>query len=181
MSDTETIALRVTESKKASWQEYADDNDEYDSLSHLIRVAVAHEMSDAYGPGGGSDGSHASDGRISEVLQKVSDLEKEVSGVQESVEAARKEVGSAVTEAPEITDVLSAVPPKSDVVDTHRDNDGDWVQDVDITDGKTAVDVANELNTSVGVVRESLRQLRVEYDRVECGEIDGVTYWVKDV
>jgi uncharacterized protein (UPF0335 family) len=178
MSETETIALRVKGSTKENWQEYADGNDEYDSLSHLIRVAVSHEMSDAYG----RDGSAGSvdDGRLSEVLEAVNRLEGEMGDLQQSVDNARDEIGTAVTKAPDAGKVLNALPPKDDLVDQYREEDDEWVQER-ADDGATAIDVARELDASVDVVRESLRQLRVRYDRVESAEIDGVTFWYKNV
>lgn len=89
MSERPTIAFRVDEAQKEEWVDYADEKDEYDSLSHLIRVAVAHEMSDQYGPQTGSSGDSGSVeglGGIETALNKIEGQLDEFGTTLESVE-----------------------------------------------------------------------------------------------
>lgn len=42
------ISLRVNDEKKEEWQQAVENSDEYDSLTHLIELAVHHEMDDRW-------------------------------------------------------------------------------------------------------------------------------------
>lgn len=94
MGNKPTIAFRVSEGQKSQWENYAEDNDEYDSLSHLIRVAVAHEMSDQYGPNGGSSNveSTGSSEQIGELVTAVNKMQGRLDGVEDALADATEAV-----------------------------------------------------------------------------------------
>lgn len=87
MGERPTIAFRVGEGQKETWEEYAEDNEEYDSLSHLIRVAVTHEMSEQYGPDGGT-GDTNGDTDMGQVTTTLEDVTKELDALRTSVKDA---------------------------------------------------------------------------------------------
>jgi len=114
MVERPTIAFRVDESQKAEWDTYADENDEYDSLSHLLRVAVAHEMSDRYGPlakGGGASGGGGE--QIGELVTAVDKMQRRLADVEDSVEDATEAAytgGTAPRDTPSEGELLAALP-----------------------------------------------------------------------
>jgi len=85
MGERPTLAFRVDKEQKDRWKTYADENDEYDTLSHLVRVSVAREMSDEYGPirqqGGSSDG-----GGVGELLTAIQRMQARIESLEETVQ-----------------------------------------------------------------------------------------------
>ena len=111
MEERPTIAFRVDESQKETWKTYAEDNPEYDSLSHLLRVAVAHEMSDQYGVKGHEGGGGSEQvGELVTVVNKMdSRLEEVEEKVQDATEAAYTSVGHS-SDAPSEGELLTVIP-----------------------------------------------------------------------
>jgi hypothetical protein len=115
MGERPTIAFRVDAEQKSEWEQYAAEEDEYDSLSHLIRVAVAHEMSDRYGPvgqGGGTDGGGGGE-KIGELVTAVDKMQRRLADVEDTVEDATEAAysGSKVPDdTPTEGELLAALP-----------------------------------------------------------------------
>lgn len=110
MAERKTIAFRVDESQKEKWAEYAENSPEYDSLSHLVRVSVAHEMSDQYGRAGSSGGI---DSQIGELVTAIQKVEGRLEEVEKNVEDATEAAYTTSKPAPEIPpkgEILSALP-----------------------------------------------------------------------
>lgn len=90
MGERPTIAFRVDDTQKEEWEAYAAKNEEYDSLSHLIRVAVAHEMSDHFGPlgrSGGGEGGPSSE-RVGELVTSMHQIQGRLDDLEDTVESA---------------------------------------------------------------------------------------------
>lgn len=109
MGDTKTVAFRISEEKHSDWSDYADESPEYDSLSHLIRRAVAREIANDGQPVGGETG--ASSQQMGELIDTVEKLQGQLSGVEEAVTDATDAVhaSSGVDEQLPI-DVFEALP-----------------------------------------------------------------------
>jgi len=114
MANKPTIAFRVSEGQKSEWENYADNNDEYDSLSHLIRVAVSHEMSDQYGP---NDGSSTVEGgsneQIGELVTAVNKMQTRLEDVEDAVQDATEAAytnKSTPQGFPSYGEILSVIP-----------------------------------------------------------------------
>jgi hypothetical protein len=97
MANKPTIAFRVSEGQKSEWEQFAENNDEYDSLSHLIRVAVSHEMSDQYGP---NDGSSTVEGGSNEQIGELVTAVNKMQGRLEDVEDGLADATEAVYATP---------------------------------------------------------------------------------
>ncbi|OYR59054.1 hypothetical protein DJ83_13750 [Halorubrum ezzemoulense] len=111
MAERKTIAFRVDESQKQKWKKYAENNPEYDSLSHLVRLAVVHEMSDRYGRAGSGGGVDS--GKIGELVTAVQKVEGRLEEVEKNVEDATEAAYSTAEPAAEIPpkgEILSALP-----------------------------------------------------------------------
>ncbi|WP_251330707.1 hypothetical protein [Haloplanus pelagicus] len=89
MAERPTIAFRVDGSQKEKWESAVDDSEEYDSLSHLIRLAVSRELSDAYETGSSQTtaGDSGSLGDIESVLTRLDGKVDDLTEVVESVES----------------------------------------------------------------------------------------------
>jgi len=118
MGERPTIAFRVDAEQKSEWEQYAAEEDEYDSLSHLIRVAVAHEMSDRYGPvgqGGGTDGGGGE--QIGELVTAVDKMQRRLAEVEDAVEDATEAAysgGPTGEGMPSHGEILDALPTGED-------------------------------------------------------------------
>lgn len=167
MTERPTIAFRVEESQKDKWTEYADENDEYDSLSHLIRVAVVHEMSDSYGPlgrGSGSGIDAAGGEQLGGVVTSVDQLESRVEEMQERLADATRAMnaGGGVSEET-LSAVYNALPKGADGSPT------------------TAEGIAAGIDPDPETVRVALEQLYETTSAVQKQEIqqveegDGIT------
>ncbi|WP_152421807.1 hypothetical protein [Halorubrum saccharovorum] len=83
-----TIALRAnTPRQKAEWERAAEQSGEYDSVSHLIKLAVSRELAGMYTSDMGN-GSGISDHQLNEVLDTLESLEGEVGGLSEDIDEA---------------------------------------------------------------------------------------------
>jgi len=163
MGNRPTIALRVDKAQKDKWESHADTNPEYDSLSHLLRVAVAHEMSDQYGPLSQAGGSGAGQ-ELGELVTTVDKVERRLGEVEEAIDDATRAMntGGGVSEET-LTTVYNALPRGSGGQPT------------------TAEGIAEGLNVDSDTVRVALEQLhettaavrKQEIQQLE--EVDGTT------
>lgn len=88
MAEKTTVAFRIGESVKEEWEEAAE-GPEYDSLSHLIRLAVQREIS-----GENARTEAQTDTTVEaegEILESLNRIERVVTDVQEEVEATARE------------------------------------------------------------------------------------------
>jgi antitoxin component of RelBE/YafQ-DinJ toxin-antitoxin module len=173
MGETTTVAFRIDESVKEEWEEAAD-GPEYDSLSHLIRLAVQKEIS---GEGARTDAQGGGEAEAdAEVLQTLNRLERAVSDVQDEVETMGRE--SEAGELYDLEQVLLEVLPSGDV-DLTADDPANLLdtepvapQEVAARIGADEQDVSDALNRladNTGQVRRSDTALEDEpsYWKVE--------------
>ncbi|WP_193309342.1 hypothetical protein [Halorubrum halophilum] len=176
MEERPTIAFRVDDSQKERWKTYAEDNPEYDSLSHLLRVAVAHEMSDQYGRGG--SGGIDSGGQIGELVTAVNKIDSRLEEVEENVENATDAMYSGGTSVSE--DVTSAVY-EALPTSPEQARSTHWIAEETERD-KTTVRVALEqLDKTTGVVNkvEMKDIVTDENGRIVAGEEHEDPQWYK--
>ncbi|OYR67278.1 hypothetical protein [Halorubrum ezzemoulense] len=89
MAEKTTVAFRVDESVKNEWEQAAK-NPEYNSLSHLIRLAVQREITETESaPRTAQADTNTEDN--AEILESLSRLEKATEEIQEEVEAVARE------------------------------------------------------------------------------------------
>lgn len=84
-----TVALRVPESKKEEWEQIVSESPEYDSVSHLIRLAVQKEIT------GESDrresATNDDTGDTSEVLSELQRLQGGFERIEREIDALKRE------------------------------------------------------------------------------------------
>lgn len=186
MSDTDNgrarFNLLLAPEQKERWEEYADDNPEVDSLSHLVRLAVQKEMTGA-NPRGNDDTSAEVAQRLSEVIEQS----REVTNRLQSVEARLNAIEQAVQDDPALTKLANdvfAVLPTDDQIDRYDDpSENVPPMEVDeiaytglVADIAALVDAA-ELDT-----RKALDKLETDTARLRTREThDGETRWFKEV
>jgi antitoxin component of RelBE/YafQ-DinJ toxin-antitoxin module len=89
MAEKTTVAFRIDESVKSDWEDAAE-NPEYNSLSHLIRLAVQREIAETESaPRTAQADTNTEDN--AEVLESLNRLEKVTENIQEEVEAVARE------------------------------------------------------------------------------------------
>jgi hypothetical protein len=107
MTETKTVAFRISEEKHGDWSDYAENSPEYDSLSHLIRRAVAREIANDGRPSAQTGSTE----QVGELIDTVEKLQGRLSGVEDAVTDATDAVhaSSGVDEQLPI-DVFEALP-----------------------------------------------------------------------
>jgi hypothetical protein len=132
MTETTTVALRVPESVKSEWERATETDPAYDSLSHLVRLAVERELSDA-AEGAGS----AETGADAAVLASLRRLERGVADLQRELDAQAEERRAAA------------------LVDLERVA----LEVLSSEESLTAETVAQRIGADTGAVREALARL----------------------
>jgi hypothetical protein len=107
--DRVQLNLRVSEDQKASWEEYADESVEVDSLSHLVRLAVAREVSGAYDRDAGGTGTQIPTEQLGEIETAIKRVERTVGDIDDRVAVLEREAESNKPSPAE--QVYEALPP----------------------------------------------------------------------
>lgn len=138
----ERVTLRVDSDTKDEWTSAVEDGNEYDSLTHLIQLAVHRELNGMYDVGGGGGGSE--DGTTVEYEPDVSNqelhgevrrLHRRIGGIEDDVTDVKNTVTSdAVPDSRAFFDALpesqtAAVTPYQ-VADSMEFTDADDASDV---------------------------------------------------
>ena len=89
MAEKTTVAFRLDESVKKEWEDAAE-GPEYQSLSHLIRLAVQREIAgeESAPRTAEADTESATD---SEVLESLNRLERDIGDIQDEMKAVSRE------------------------------------------------------------------------------------------
>jgi len=109
------INVRTTENRRSQWKEYADENEDVDSMSHLIHRAVSEYTSrggDVSVHGGGDDDSIASEAvihRLDTLVSAVESLNDRFTEFDDRLSHIADGVN--VTVDVEAADVIKALPP----------------------------------------------------------------------
>jgi antitoxin component of RelBE/YafQ-DinJ toxin-antitoxin module len=169
MGEKTTVAFRVDESVKQEWQEAAD-RAEYDSLSHLIRLAVQKEITDTE-----TERRHAQTGveLESEILESLNRLENSVEEVQEEVGAVGREQQAG--EMYELEQVLLEILPVANV-DWSTDNPRDGLE----IDPARPSDIAERIGADSQRVSDALNRLADNTGQVKRTQVafdDQPGYW----
>ncbi|WP_436935932.1 hypothetical protein [Halovenus marina] len=89
MEETTTVAFRVDASVKEEWEEAAE-GPEYDSLSHLIRLSVQREITDAERADNPPQAENNLDSN-GEVMKSITRIERSMERLSDEVEAIGRE------------------------------------------------------------------------------------------
>jgi hypothetical protein len=168
MSEKTTVAFRVDESVKQEWEEAAEDP-EYDSLSHLIRLAVQREITDTVAT---ETDVRAGLGNDGEILGSLNRLEKTVQEIHEEIGAVSRETES--EELYDLEQVLIEILPSYDV----EEPDSELIRPK--VDGLTPEKAASRIGAEEEVVSQALNRL---YDnlgqirRTDWESDDQPEYW----
>jgi len=93
MPDQTTVAVRVAESTKEDWESAAE-SPEYDSLSHLIRLAVQKEITGDHASESAEASSERSEpGDTAEILSEVQSMRGEIESMEREINALKREQG----------------------------------------------------------------------------------------
>lgn len=89
MVDTTVVSVKIPRDVKEEWEQYAEENPDVDSLSHLIRLSVSKEMnaSDQQERETGVQQAQAS----GEVLESLKRIQNSIDGVDDRLTSIEKE------------------------------------------------------------------------------------------
>lgn len=89
MADTTVVSVKIPRNVKEEWEQYAEENPDVDSLSHLIRLSVSKEMnaSDQQERETGVQQAQAS----AEVLESLKRIQNSISDVDDRLTSIEKE------------------------------------------------------------------------------------------
>lgn len=151
MSEKTTVAFRISESVKQEWEEAAKSNEEYNSVSHLIRLAVQRELQ------GSTESQTPTEAPTDpEVLKSLRELEASVESIQDEVEVLSRE--SKADELYSIEQVLLEVLPG-----VSQDEDpyaNPHLPTSEAVEGyPTAHDIAGRIGADTSVVKDTLERL----------------------
>lgn len=158
MSEKTTVAFRVDESVKQEWEDAAE-NPEYDSLSHLIRLAVQKEITETETA---ETDTQADVEANSEILGSLNRLEKSIDEIQDEMEAVGRE--NHAEEMYELEQVLLEVlPTASKEIDPITEVEPDRLE----AGATTPRDVAGRIGADTSDVADTLERLAENTGQVE--------------
>jgi hypothetical protein len=146
------IAIRIEEAKKTQWQDAVEESREYESLTHLIQLAVNNELNGSHGDSGGGETSVSYDPEVSnvEILEAIRGVQRDLKAVSEDVGEVKSEVvSSGVPNARRFFDLLPES--ESEAVTPEQVASG-----LEYTDTEEARDVLERLEKETGRVKETV-------------------------
>lgn len=149
MPEKTTVALRIAESVKNEW-EAAAEGPEYDTLSHLIRLAVQREIAGDCKPQAAQE-DEGSDS-TGEVLQQLSQIERSIAELQETTDIVREDIQAEA--ASDLEQVLFEVLPTASMDVEAALEDYDIEQNAD-----TPQEVAKRIGADATTVTDVLKRL----------------------
>lgn len=177
------ISLRIDDEKKQDWQDAVEQNNEYDSLTHLIELAVHHELKDdwvllsqvnAFAEGIEFDTTELTTS-IDEIFNEVRSVRDQMDQIEAVSEVMQREELRDV--ALEVNDVLPSIAGPSEL-DDRPENPA-----APLNPRKTGhpVDIRFEIieetddieDVSLADIQFALDFLTYQYNNVEAVEIDG--------
>lgn len=159
MAEKTTVAFRIDESRKSEW-EIAAEGPEYDSLSHLIRLAVEREIAES---GTASRNAPAdTEGTVDqEVLESLSQIERVTEEIQEELKAVgREEQAGRYYDLEQVLLEILPSAPSSYVPSSPEDPDPPEV-------GQTPRDIAGKIGADTSDVEEALDSLDEKVGQVQ--------------
>jgi len=88
MADTTVVSVKIPRDMKQTWEEYAEENPDVDSVSHLIRLSVMKEMNASDESETGSSVEQAE--APAEVLKSLKRIQNSISEVDDRLTAIEK-------------------------------------------------------------------------------------------
>lgn len=111
---SQRVTIRTEEETKSRWKEAVEDSREYESLTHLIELAVDREIGHVGGNSANSGSSVEYSPNVSntELFQKIEKLEQSIDDIGTDMSVARRELTA--TQKDDLTDEILEILPKSE-------------------------------------------------------------------
>ncbi|WP_435118013.1 hypothetical protein [Halolamina sp. C58] len=168
MADKVRVNLTVNPETKAEWDNAAEQSTEYSSLSDLIRKSVAHELSDTP-----TVAPRTAEGHETQQAEAVPEAFEDVPDTLENIESALTAFDERLTEIEKEVTTTKRVELKNNIIDALPEIDSQ-----EGPTGKSAEEVAEEINESPHRVEEVLSQMGNEMGIVERVEnVEGQNFY----
>lgn len=184
MADRKQVNLVVAKSQKEDWEEYVNESDECNSLSHLIRLAVSREISEEEQ----SPTAEQPSVDVSEFETQLDVIEARLDELSTDVQILieGEETENLQELAGEIYDLLPEVKDEDEWL-AHVDQQwekkeesskgGDTMHEFDIYASYLSVtDIADRLDVTEYRARKALARVEDSFSRVKEHRHDGQTY-----
>jgi seryl-tRNA synthetase len=172
--------LVVNSERKERWDDVAENDTQYTSLSDLIRTSVESQIN--------TDGSEREKNSASmEVLDALSNFSDKIDDIEGEVEEVSKQINAVENSIDEVGvkrlgDIVFQTLPEAKFVQVHRADDPHiipiWERDSMISDGSIS-DICNILSVPRTDVKRALGVLSETTDELIESEIDGNAYWLR--
>lgn len=160
---SERVTIRVDEGDKEKWQRAAAESREYESMTHLIELAVHRELNGKHSStsGGESDGARVQgydpDVTNGEILQRIKDVQRQIEDVDQTVSAVENEVTA--TPVPDAREFFDALPDTEDAAVTPEQ----LSEKFQYADADNAADVLEQLERETGRVQTTVQVGETHY------------------
>lgn len=178
MTEKTTVAFRIAQSVRDEWDTAVDENPEYQSLSHLIRLSVQRELNDVDREVEPST-DNSQDASNGEILESLTRVERVVDSIQDEVKATGREQRSeGLYDLQQV--LLELLPtddrPPSEVRPSREDEEQRFKQGA-----TTAEDLAARIGAKTSDVGTALERLADDTGMVQTHTIDGTPYYWRKV
>ncbi|WP_338756250.1 hypothetical protein V9T20_05850 [Halobacterium salinarum] len=141
------ISVRISESKRGKWEDYVEESDA-ESISHLVRIAVKHEIDGTVDEPQAPETGIASE-QIAELVDGMDDLQRSLGDVQTRLSAIESEID--VADTMDIEDAIYTTLPVEGEQSEPTEEYHAWAM--------TAEDVAMRIARPEKVVAETLDRM----------------------
>lgn len=150
MAERKQVNVLVEADTKEEWQRAAKENPEYNSLSHLIKLAVAHELN-----GGRGDSDSVDTETLGDLQETIENLRDDVNSLRGDVRTVTKQQQKHVPDTDRRTEIWGELP-----IIPVDDHDGTDPQTEILSKAFTVDDLQNRLpHYSKDQIRTTLRDL----------------------
>lgn len=165
--NTTLINLLIDEDRKEKWEEYVEQSDdEYASLSQLIRRSVEREMNQQDTEDDDDSGVLAE--HVSEIIAGLNRLERRIDEVDNRVAGIERDVRDDPDIRELANEVFGVLPTKQDIIEYEKTASQAGAQpDAPITHSGLVDDLAKSLDEKDHRVSRALRKLRRDTHQVQ--------------
>lgn len=184
-SERAYVSTQITKQQRDEWKQYAEDNPNIDSLSHLLRLAVTKEIQSDNNSSSNTANTDAIESQLSEVLESIQELDSRIHEANSRLDGVERQLTNSAPEVKELANrVFEILPTEAELIaDTHQpviDADDEHSSGRVVQTGRI-----DHLATHLGVeevrVGEALQKLQEDTALINTRSINNETRYFKEV
>lgn len=174
MATKQQINLRIDADTKRLWEEYVADSHVHESVTGLIRVAVANEIT---GSAGGATDENGDTAHMGEVLDGLRHIQTDLSDLRTRMRSVER----AVEHRPDLmevaTDLFGRLPTEEPGTEPWEARVASYTPEEHTVWPGTPRALAEAVEETESVVRDALERLQADTHRVRVTEVGGEPRW----